>query len=88
LIIDYVVKEYRGRAIALSNMGIIVGDLLNFVVLMNIVKTMGEYNKFLTFTLTLAAFAVILFILIKEPIIDIEDKPKISLREKVKNITD
>ena len=76
MIIDYVEKEYRGRAIAIANMGLIIGDLLTFVILINITKEMNEYSKFLTFTSTLACFALTLLIVIKEPIIDISETPK------------
>ncbi len=79
LIIDYVVKEFRGRAIAISNMGLIIGDLLTFVILLNITKSMNEYSKFLTFTISLASFAVTLLILIKEPLIEIRDTPKVPI---------
>ena len=87
MIVDYVEKEYRGRAIAISNMGLIIGDLLTFVILINITKGMNEYNKFLTFTSTLACFAFTLLVVIKEPIIDISETPKIPILDKAKNIT-
>ena len=44
LINDYVAKETRGRAIAIQNMGIIIGDLLTFVVVLNLTKNMSAYN--------------------------------------------
>jgi len=87
LIIDYVEKEFRGRAIAIQNMGLIIGDLLTFVILLNMTKGMNEYNKFLTFTITLACFALLLLRLVKEPKIDIVDTPKTPILEKAKNIT-
>lgn len=80
-------KEYRGRAIAISNMGLIIGDLLTFVILMNITKGMNEYDKFLTFTISLAGFAITLLLLIKEPVIDILETTKVPILEKVRKIT-
>ena len=87
MIIDYVEKEYRGRAIAIANMGLIIGDLLTFVILINITKEMDEYSKFLTFTPTLACFVLTLLIVIKEPIIDISETPKTPILDKAKDIT-
>ena len=52
-------------------MGLIIGDLLTFVVILNITKEMTQYNKFLTFTSTLTGFALVFFLIVKEPHIDI-----------------
>jgi hypothetical protein len=68
-------------------MGLIIGDLLTFVILINITKGMNEYNQFLTFTSTLACFALSLLRLVKEPIIDILETPKTPILDKAKNIT-
>lgn len=68
-------------------MGLIIGDLLTFVILLNITKGMNEYNKFLAFTISLASFALLLLRLVKEPIIDILETPKTPILEKAKNIT-
>ena len=48
-------------------MGIIVGDLLTFVVVLNLTKNMNAYDQFLTFSVSIAMIAVGFFILVKEP---------------------
>ena len=81
-------KDYRGRATALANMGIIIGDLITFVIILNITKYMDAYDKFLTFTVTLGSFGVTLFMIIKEPLIEIkEEAQKIKIMEKVSTIS-
>ncbi len=52
-------------------MGLIIGDLITFVIILNITKEMSQYNKFLTFTSTLSGFAFVFFFIVKEPHIDI-----------------
>ena len=43
LINDYVVKSYRGRAIALNGIGLIVGELFAMGVLLNLTSDMDYY---------------------------------------------
>ena len=49
---------------------------------------MDAYDKFLTFTVTLGSFGVTLFMIIKEPLIEIkEETQKIKIMEKVSTIS-
>jgi MFS family permease len=43
LVNDYVKKDFRGRAIAMASFGIIIGELLTFLVILNITKGLSPY---------------------------------------------
>ena len=51
----------------MQNMGIIVGDLLTFVVVLNITKNMNAFDQFFTFSVSLAMIALGFYYMIKEP---------------------
>jgi hypothetical protein len=48
-------------------MGIIVGDLLTFVVVLNLTKNMNAFDQFFTFSVSITIIALGLFYMIKEP---------------------
>jgi hypothetical protein len=66
LINDYVVKKYRGKAIALNGIGFICGEigamLLNFLTL-----DKSPYVSFTIASLIILFFAIFLLLNIKEP---------------------
>ena len=51
----------------MQNMGIIVGDLLTFMVVLNITKNMNAFDQFFTFSVSLAMIALGFYYMIKEP---------------------
>jgi hypothetical protein len=51
----------------MQNMGIIVGDLLTFVLVLNITKKMNAFDQFFTFSVTIAMIALGFYYMIKEP---------------------
>lgn len=67
LVNDYVVMGSRGRAIALQNLGIIVGDLLTFLVILTITREMNPYDTFMVMSLFGCSMACLFLLLVKEP---------------------
>jgi len=43
---DYITKETRGRAIAIQSGGLVIGDLLAFLVVLNITRYMSPHGRF------------------------------------------
>lgn len=64
---DYVSKETRGRAIALQSIGVVIGDLMTFVLVLNITRGMTAYGRFKFFGFSVIAIACLFLILVKEP---------------------
>jgi MFS family permease len=64
---DYICKETRGRAIALQSTGVVIGDLMTFVVVLNITRGMTPYGRFKFFGFTIIAIACLFLYLVKEP---------------------
>jgi MFS family permease len=64
---DYVSKETRGRAIALQSIGVVIGDLMTFVLVLNITRGMTAYGRFKFFGFSVIAIASLFLFLVKEP---------------------
>jgi MFS family permease len=64
---DFVCKETRGRAIAIQSIGVVIGDLLTFLIMLNLTRGMTQYGRFRTFGFSIIAIAALFFLLVKEP---------------------
>ena len=67
LIPDYVKRSSRGRAIALSGLGFVLGEVMSMGVLFNLTKSMSYQNAFTVAALVLGCFAFFFLFTIKEP---------------------
>jgi MFS family permease len=70
LMADYVDKHSLGKASALQNMGILVGDCFAMGFLMSITSQMSHENAFMMTAVITALLVVPLFFMIAEPQID------------------
>lgn len=75
---DYVHKSTRGRAIAFQSAGVIIGDLLTFLVMLNLTRNMTGYGRFQVFGFSLAVIAALFFLIVKEPTIKQKSQPDIE----------
>lgn len=67
LIPDYIKRNSRGKAIAVSGVGLVLGEVFSIGVLFNQTKTMTYYNAFLVAGAVVALFGAFLFFVIKDP---------------------
>ena len=70
LIPDYVKRSSRGKAIALSGLGFVMGEVLSMGVLFNVTKSMSYQSAFTVAALVLGVFAFFFLFAIKEPDMD------------------
>jgi MFS family permease len=64
---DYVVKKYRGRAIALNGVGVIFGELFAMGVLLKLTSGMNYYDAFFAAGCVIWGFCAYFAISIKDP---------------------
>lgn len=64
---DYVVKKYRGRAIALSGVGIIFGELFAMGVMLNLTAKLNYYDAFFYSACVIWVFAFYFAFSVKDP---------------------
>ena len=67
LIPDYVKRSSRGKAIALSGLGFVLGEVMSMGVLFNLTKAMSYQSAFTVAALVLGVFAFFFLFTIKEP---------------------
>jgi MFS family permease len=67
LIPDYIKRNSRGKAIAVSGVGLVLGEVFSIGVLFNQTKTMTYYNAFLVAGAVVALLGIFLFLVIKDP---------------------
>ena len=71
---DYVIKQDRGKAIALSIVGVSLGTITSLQVLFRFIKDLEVYTAWSIMSGTLIFFSFGLAIIVKEPV-DIEKSP-------------
>ena len=67
LIADYVKKNSRGKAIALSGIGMVMGEVFSMGILFNITKNMNFFDAFAIFSCVIFLFSIFFAWAIKEP---------------------
>ena len=67
LIADYVKKNSRGKAIALSGVGMVMGEVFSMGILFNITKNMNFFDAFAIASGVIFLFSIFFFWAIKEP---------------------
>ena len=73
LITDYISRDSRGKATAFVVIGFVVGDLLCFGVIFNFTKSLDPKLSFLIATGCVVALTLVLFMMMKEPVIMVKD---------------
>ena len=76
LIADYIKSDSRGSASALASAGMLAGALFSFVVLIGGTKEMDLDSGYTFAAVVLTFMSIILFFLIREPVI--KDRSKIK----------
>jgi len=67
LVPDYVKRSSRGRAIALSGIGFVMGEVFSMGVLFNLTKSMSYKKAFLIAAGVTMCFAIFLLVAVKDP---------------------
>jgi sugar phosphate permease len=67
LIPDYVKRNSRGAAIAISGVGLVFGEVLSMGILFNLTKNMSFYSAFAIAALLIFMFSILFLFIIKDP---------------------
>jgi len=67
LIPDYIKRDSRGKAVALSGIGLVMGEVFSMGVLFNLTKSMNFYDAFKVASSVLLFFIIIFLFIIREP---------------------
>ena len=67
LVPDYVKRSSRGRAIALSGVGFVIGEVFSMGVLFNLTKSMRYHDAFLVAAGVILVFTFFFLIAVKDP---------------------
>lgn len=67
LVSDYIMKKQRGKAVALSNIGIILGEVVSMGVLFNLTKAMGYQDAFYVSAISCATSGFLFLFIVKDP---------------------
>lgn len=67
LIPDYVKRNSRGAAIAISGVGLVFGEVLSMGILFNLTKNMSFYSAFAIAALLILMFSILFLFIIKDP---------------------
>ena len=67
LVTDYVKKNSRGKATAFQSLGLILGDLLTFAVILSITKHLDIKVSFMVAACFVVAFSISFLFIVKEP---------------------
>ena len=67
LIPDYVVRKCRGKAVALSGCGVVLGEVFAMGVLFNFTKSLSFKDAFLISGIFILSLSIILLFIIKDP---------------------
>ena len=67
LVADYVVKKSRGKAVALTGIGIVGGEVMAMGVLFNYTKHMSFKDAFSVAALVTLGWSIFIFIAVQDP---------------------
>ena len=68
LVADYVHRDSRGKALALSSMGIVIGEILAMSMFkLNLILNMDFYDSFSMSALMIMVFSLYFFYAVKDP---------------------